>query len=83
MLLNASLDPKDELLIPGPTYPQYNVITKFADAEPVPYHCIETENWQPDVDDIRQKITERTKGIVLINPNNPTGRCTEGFKGNY
>lgn len=73
MLLNASLDPKDELLIPGPTYPQYNVITKFADAEPVPYHCIEKENWQPDVDDIRQKITEKTKGIVLINPNNPTG----------
>ncbi len=73
MLLNASLDPKDELLIPGPTYPQYNVITKFADAEPIPYHCIEKENWQPDVDDIRQKITEQTKGIVLINPNNPTG----------
>jgi alanine-synthesizing transaminase len=73
MLLNASLDPKDELLIPGPTYPQYNVITKFADAVPIPYHCIENENWQPNVDDIRKKITERTKGIVLINPNNPTG----------
>jgi len=73
MLLNASLDPKDQLLIPGPTYPQYNVITKFADADPVPYHCIEQENWQPDVEDIRQKITEKTKGIVLINPNNPTG----------
>jgi len=73
MLLNASLDPKDELLIPGPTYPQYNVITKFADAVPVSYHCIEEENWQPDVQDIRKKITKRTKGIVLINPNNPTG----------
>jgi alanine-synthesizing transaminase len=73
MLLNASLDPKDQLLIPGPTYPQYNVITKFADAEPIPYHCIEKENWQPDVDDIRKKITEKTKGIVIINPNNPTG----------
>lgn len=73
MLLNASLDPKDELLIPGPTYPQYNVITKFADAEPVAYHCSENENWQPDIDDIRTKITDRTKGIVLINPNNPTG----------
>jgi alanine-synthesizing transaminase len=73
MLLNASLDPKDELLIPGPTYPQYNVITKFADAVPIPYHCIENENWQPNVDDIRKKITDRTKGIVLINPNNPTG----------
>lgn len=73
MLLNASLDPKDELLIPGPTYPQYNVITKFADAKPVAYHCIETENWQPDIDDIQNKITEHTKGVVLINPNNPTG----------
>lgn len=73
MLLNASLDPHDELLIPGPTYPQYNVITKFADAVPVSYHCSEKENWQPDVDDIRKKITTRTKGIVLINPNNPTG----------
>jgi aspartate/methionine/tyrosine aminotransferase len=73
MLLNASLDPNDELLIPGPTYPQYNVITKFADAVPVPYHCIEKENWQPDTQDIRKKISDRTKGIVLINPNNPTG----------
>ncbi|KYK21096.1 alanine aminotransferase [Thermoplasmatales archaeon SM1-50] len=73
MLLNASLEPKDELLIPGPTYPQYNVITKFADAKPVAYHCIETENWQPDIDDIQNKITEHTKGVVLINPNNPTG----------
>jgi alanine-synthesizing transaminase len=73
ILLNASLNPKDELLIPGPTYPQYHVITKFADAIPIPYHCIEKENWQPNVDDIRQKITPHTKGIVLINPNNPTG----------
>ena len=73
ILLNASLDPKDELLIPGPTYPQYNVITKFADAEPIPYRCIEEKDWEPDVDDIKKKITERTKGIVVINPNNPTG----------
>jgi aspartate/methionine/tyrosine aminotransferase len=73
ILLNASLDPNDELLIPGPTYPQYNLITKFNDAEPVSYRCIEEENWQPDVDDIRKKITSKTKGLVLINPNNPTG----------
>lgn len=73
ILLNSSLDPNDELLIPGPTYPQYNLITKFNDAIPVPYRCIETENWQPDVEDIRKKISKRTKGIVLINPNNPTG----------
>ncbi len=73
MLLNASLDPGDELLIPGPTYPQYTLLTKFDDAVPVSYRCIEEENWQPDVDDIRNKITSRTKAIVLINPNNPTG----------
>jgi len=73
ILLNASLDPNDELLIPGPTYPQYTLITKFNDATPIPYHCIEKENWQPDVEDIRKKITARTKGVVLINPNNPTG----------
>lgn len=71
--LNASLDPADELLIPGPTYPQYNVITLFNSAKPVPYKTIEEMGWQPDVDDIRSKISASTKGIVLINPNNPTG----------
>jgi aspartate/methionine/tyrosine aminotransferase len=73
ILLNASLDPNDELLIPGPTYPQYTLITRFNNAVPVAYRCIEEENWQPDVEDIRKKISEKTKGIVLINPNNPTG----------
>jgi len=73
LLLNASLNPHDELLIPGPTYPQYTLITRFNGAEPIPYKCSEEENWQPDVDDIRKKVTNRTKGIVIINPNNPTG----------
>lgn len=73
ILLNASLDPNDELLIPGPTYPQYSLITYFNDAHPISYRCIENEGWQPDVDDIRKKISNKTKGIVLINPNNPTG----------
>ncbi|KYK24213.1 alanine aminotransferase [Thermoplasmatales archaeon SG8-52-4] len=73
ILLNASLDPGEELLIPGPTYPQYSLITRFNDAIPISYHCIEEENWQPDVEDIRKKISEKTKGIVIINPNNPTG----------
>jgi len=73
ILLNASLDPGDELLIPGPTYPQYALITRFNNAEPVAYCCIEEYGWQPDVEDIRKKISKRTKGIVLINPNNPTG----------
>ena len=73
ILLNASLDPHDELLIPGPTYPQYTLITRFNGAEPIPYKCVEEEHWQPDVDDIRKKVNNKTKGIVLINPNNPTG----------
>ena len=73
ILLNASLDPNDELLIPGPTYPQYTLITRVNDALPIPYRCIEEESWQPDVDQIRKKISNRTKGIVVINPNNPTG----------
>jgi len=73
ILLNAFLDPKDELLIPGPTYPQYTLITQFNDAKPIPYRCIEEEGWRPDVDSIRKQISDHTKGIVLINPNNPTG----------
>jgi len=73
ILLNASLDPNDEMLIPGPTYPQYTLITRVNDALPIPYRCIEEESWQPDVDQIRKKISNRTKGIVIINPNNPTG----------
>jgi len=73
ILLNASLDPNDELLIPSPTYPQYTLITRVNDALPIPYRCIEEEGWQPDVDQIRKKISNRAKGIVIINPNNPTG----------
>lgn len=73
ILLNASLDPNDEMLIPGPTYPQYTLITRVNDALPIPYRCIEEDGWQPDVDQIRKKISNRTKGIVVINPNNPTG----------
>ena len=73
LLLNVALDPKDELLLPGPTYPQYTLITRFNDANPIPYRCLEEDGWQPDVEDIRKKISNRTKGICLINPNNPTG----------
>jgi len=73
ILLSASLDPTEELLIPGPTYPQYSLITKVYGAVPVSYRCIEEKNWQPDIDHIRSLLTKKTKGIVLINPNNPTG----------
>lgn len=73
IFINASLESGDELLIPGPTYPQYSLITHFLNAKPIAYKCIESNNWQPDVDDIRKNITKKTKGIILINPNNPTG----------
>jgi len=73
MLATVLLDPGDELLIPGPTYPQYNLLPRLNDAKPVAYHTIEREGWQPDIDDIRKKISPRTKALVLINPNNPTG----------
>jgi len=73
ILINALLNPNDEFLIPGPTYPQYSLITRFNDANPIPYKCIEEDGWQPDVEYIRKKISKRTKGIAIINPNNPTG----------
>jgi len=73
MVYGALLDPGDEILIPGPTYPPYISLAKFFGATPVTYRTIEEENWSPDIEDIRKKITEKTKAILLINPNNPTG----------
>lgn len=73
ILLNALLNPNDEILVPGPTYPQYTLITLFNGAKPISYNCIEKENWQPDVEDIRKNLSNKTKAIVVINPNNPTG----------
>ena len=73
IFLSATLNSGDELLVPGPTYPPYNLMTSFNGAIPVAYRTIEEENWQPDVDDVRAKISPRTKAMVLINPNNPTG----------
>jgi len=73
ILLSALLDPNDEILIPGPTYPQYRLISKVNNALPISYRCLEDDGWQPDVDHIRKEISSRTKVIVLINPNNPTG----------
>ncbi|MEA2055140.1 MAG: aminotransferase class I/II-fold pyridoxal phosphate-dependent enzyme [Candidatus Thermoplasmatota archaeon] len=73
IFLSATLNAGDEILVPGPTYPPYNLVTRFNGAEPVAYRTIEDESWQPDVDDIRKKITDKTKAIVIINPNNPTG----------
>jgi len=73
ILLNALLNPNDELLVPGPTYPQYTLITLFNGAIPIAYNCLEGDNWQPDVEDIKKKLSNKSKAIVIINPNNPTG----------
>jgi len=66
ILLNASLDPGDELLIPGPTYPQYTLITRFNNAVPVAYRCIEEEGWQPDVDISKIEEVETPDGVVFV-----------------
>jgi len=73
MSMNALLDPGDEVLIPSPDYPLYTGAVALSGGTPVHYRCDEASGWQPDLADIRRKVTARTKGIVIINPNNPTG----------
>lgn len=73
MATNALLDDGDELLLPMPDYPLWTAATSLSGGTPVHYLCDEVNGWMPDLDDIRAKITPRTKGIVVINPNNPTG----------
>ncbi len=73
MLLGAIVEKGDEILFPGPTYPPYISYTQFFDGKAVSYETIEKECWQPNIEDLRSKITEKTRAIVLINPNNPTG----------
>lgn len=70
---NALLDAGDELLLPAPDYPLWTAMTSLSGGTPVHYLCDESNGWMPDLDDIRAKITPNTKGIVVINPNNPTG----------
>ncbi len=73
MTLQALLDNGDQVLIPAPDYPLWTASTALAGGTPVHYMCDETQGWNPDVADIESKITERTKALVVINPNNPTG----------
>jgi len=73
MTMQALLDEGDEVLIPAPDYPLWTAMTSLGGGTPVHYRCDELNGWQPDLDDIRAKITPRTKAIVVINPNNPTG----------
>ena len=73
MATNGLLDDGDELLLPAPDYPLWTAAVSLSGATPVHYLCDEANGWMPNLDDIRAKITPRTKGIVVINPNNPTG----------
>lgn len=72
VLMATLLEPGDEVLLPGPGYPSYAQYIGFYGGKSVPYRQMEEEDWKPDVDMIRKKISDRTKAIVVINPNNPT-----------
>lgn len=73
MTLQALLDNGDQVLIPAPDYPLWTASTSLAGGTPIHYLCDETNGWQPDIADLESKITDRTKALVVINPNNPTG----------
>lgn len=73
MCMQGLLDNGDEVLVPMPDYPLWTASVSLAGGKPVHYICDEQAEWYPDIDDIKSKITSRTKAIVIINPNNPTG----------
>ncbi|MGD0057014.1 MAG: aminotransferase class I/II-fold pyridoxal phosphate-dependent enzyme [Methanomassiliicoccales archaeon] len=73
MLTAAMIGAGDEILVPGPCYPTYPEFASFFEGNPISYWTDEAHGWQPDVDDVRKKITPKTKALVVINPNNPTG----------
>lgn len=73
MTMQALMNDGDEVLIPMPDYPLWTAAANLAGGAAVHYRCNEDDNWQPDIEDIKSKITSKTKGIVVINPNNPTG----------
>jgi len=71
--MNALLNDGDEVLVPAPDYPLWTAAVSLSSGTPVHYLCDESKEWAPDLEDLRKKITPRTKAIVVINPNNPTG----------
>jgi alanine-synthesizing transaminase len=73
MSMQALLNDGDEVLIPAPDFPLYTAVVGLSGGVPVHYICDEQAGWLPDIDDIRSKITTRTRGIIVCNPNNPTG----------
>jgi alanine-synthesizing transaminase len=77
MVMAALIDAGDEILLPGPTYPPYIAYARFFGGKPVTYQTVEENGWQPNIDDLRSKISQKTRGIVIINPNNPCGALYE------
>ena len=77
LAMQALLNNGDEILVPAPDYPLWTACATLAGGKAVHYLCDEQADWQPDIADIKSKITDRTKAIVLINPNNPTGAVYE------
>ena len=73
MSMQALINNGDEVLIPAPDYPLWTAAVSLSGGKPVHYLCDEESDWYPDIEDIKSKITDKTRGIVLINPNNPTG----------
>lgn len=73
MIMAALLEEDDEILVPGPTYPPYSSYANFFQGRSIAYRTIEEESWKPDIEDLRRKISSKTKGITIINPNNPCG----------
>ena len=73
MTMQALLDNGDEILVPTPDYPLWTASITLAGGKPVHYVCDEQSDWYPDIEDLRSKVTDKTKGIIVINPNNPTG----------
>lgn len=73
MVMAALVDAGDEILLPGPTYPPYISYARFFGGKPVTYETVEEDGWQPNIDDLRSKVSKKTRAIALINPNNPCG----------
>jgi aspartate/methionine/tyrosine aminotransferase len=73
MVMAALIDEGDEILLPGPAYPPYLSYARFFGGKPVTYETVEEDGWQPDIDDLRRKISKKTRVMAIINPNNPTG----------
>ncbi|MCS7125172.1 MAG: aminotransferase class I/II-fold pyridoxal phosphate-dependent enzyme [Candidatus Bathyarchaeota archaeon] len=77
MVMAALVEAGDEVLLPGPTYPPYISYARFFGGFPVTYRTVEDNGWQPDIEDLRRKISDKTRAIVVINPNNPCGALYE------